>query len=109
MTYQPSFEHATIVIALRKMLNTSSHFNVCALDSALEVAGIKITKEQRAPFHALHCVDYAEMPPGFKEQLANRILVLFSLPPDFKLDIEPKQIAEPRRGWLRLLGGVREA
>jgi hypothetical protein len=69
----------------------------------METAGIKITSEQKAPFRALHCIHYADMPPGFKQQLAERVLALFSLPPDFKIDIEPAQITEPKRGLIQRL------
>lgn len=85
------------------MFNTKAYFDVCSLDAALETAGIKITSEQKAPFRALHCISYANMPPGFKEQLAGRVMELFSLPPDFKIDISPAQIAEPKRGLIQRL------
>lgn len=99
----PSFEHAAIVIALREMFNTKTYFDITALDAMLDVAGIKIPLEQRAAFRVVHCIHYANMPTGFKEQLAARVVALFSLPPDFKIEIEPAQIAEPKRGLIQRL------
>lgn len=98
-----SFEHVALVVALRDMFNRKAHFSICALDNALKLAGIKISEEVRAPFHALHCVDYADMPPGFKEQLAERTLALFGLPADYKLEITPSQISAPKARWWNLL------
>lgn len=100
---EASFEHAAIVIALRHMFNTKTYFDVCSLDAALQTAAIHITDEQKAPFRALHCIHYANMPPGFKEQLAARVLELFVLPPDFKIDVQPAQIVEPKRGLIQRL------
>lgn len=98
MNTDTSFEHAAIAIAVRHIFNTKRYFDICTLDAALDTARINLTREQKAPFRALHCIDYASMPSGFKEQLASRVLELFSLPPDFKIEIEPAQIAEPKRG-----------
>lgn len=98
-----SFEHAAIVIAIRHIFNTKSYFDICALDAALETTGITVPRDQKAVFRSLHCINYSDMPSGFKEQLAARVVALFSLPPDFRIDIEPAQIAEPKLGLLQRL------
>lgn len=90
-----------VAVALTQMFNRANYFNICTLDSALEAAGIVAPHAQYAPLRVLHCVYYADMPPGFKKDLAERVMALFSLPADFKIAIEAEQIAPNR--WLKLL------
>ena len=54
--------------ALRKMFK-QGHFSICTVDSCLEVLGIARGGETYRQLHALHCVDYADMP----RELADRI------------------------------------
>jgi len=101
MNQSPSFEQMALMIALKDLFNTQSYFCVVDLRKCLDLAGISISKETFAPFDALHCVHYADMPHGFKEELANRVLALFQLPPEFKLDAELKLNTSR---WKRLIG-----
>lgn len=109
-----NFERDALIIALAKMFNHAGHFSICDLEACLELAGIKVPRETLAPFRALHCVHYADMPPGFKKQLAEECLRLFDLPPDFVIRVEElysktrvvgeSPVPESKRSFFRLLG-----
>jgi hypothetical protein len=90
-----SFSAAALTISLREMFNTSKHFNVCTFDNLLTMAGITLRAEEYAPFRALHCVNYANMPSGFKEQLARQCIEVLSRAPDYKIEFEFKVSAKP--------------
>jgi|SRR5688572_5671144 len=97
----PTFEQMALMVALKKLFNTQHHFCIVDLRRCLDLAGISVPKDRMAAFEALHCVDYSAMPDGFKEELANRVLALFQLPPEFKLDAD---IAVKQQGWKKLIG-----
>lgn len=83
-----NFEQMALLIALRKLLQQQRHFSICEFDTCLALAGISISAEERRPFNAIHCVDYADMPTEFKKELFERIVVIFKRQPDFAIDIE---------------------
>lgn len=86
---------AIIAVALRKLFNTQKHFCVCDFDKILELAGVAVTRAERAPFAALHCVDYVDMPHGLKEQLAREMVAILQRPPDFKLEFTVCSVQAP--------------
>jgi hypothetical protein len=57
--------------ALRKLFS-DKHFSICAVDRICEVLGCSRGGDAYRQLHALHCVDYADMP----RELAERIPAL---------------------------------
>jgi hypothetical protein len=48
--------------ALKKMLK-SGHFSICTIDDILKLTGSVPRGQDYNLLHALHCVDYKDMPP----------------------------------------------
>lgn len=82
------FRALALETLLLKMFNTKRHFCVCDFDTLLQLGGIEISRDERAPFAALHCVDYADMPKGLKEKLATEVVTILRRTPAWKLEVK---------------------
>lgn len=78
------FQKQAVILALKKMFN-GSHFSICTIDTCLKVTGAVPPKADYDALHALHCVDWADMPREFRDQVFVKTLELFSHS-DFPLD-----------------------
>lgn len=56
------------MVALNELF-TKKHFNICALDSVLEVMNGTDRSEAYKLLRTLHCVDYSAMPPELRERI----------------------------------------
>lgn len=77
LDHLPPFRRRSVALALYRML-TGRRFDICTVRDALAVAGLH---PERAAFEAIrlhHGTPYAEMPPGFRAELANHTLGLFA-------------------------------
>lgn len=71
---QPSFEHAVLEQALKKLFG-DSHFSICTLDKIGELIGVNPKAHGNYRFlHALHCVDYSSMSDAIKNQLQHKVM-----------------------------------
>ena len=60
-------KRATVLAALNDMVKRG-HFNVCTLDKCAEILGIQLKgSEPYKLLSALHCVDFAGMPPNVRK------------------------------------------
>lgn len=89
------FNATALTLALKTMFNKEKHFSICAFDRLAELAGVTVPNSERVALNALHCVSYADMPHGFKEQLAHKVVALLTAAPDYKLEIEIKSVQAP--------------
>lgn len=58
------------VLAATTALNAmfaGKHFNICVIDRAAKVLGVKVHQESYDVLHALHCIDWHEMPADLRE------------------------------------------
>ena len=94
-------KHATVLAALNDMVRRG-HFNVCTLDRCADILGLQLKgSEQYKLLSALHCVDFAAMPPNVRTALPGWIrecLNLESVAP-FEAAINPS----PRKTLLHRL------
>lgn len=59
--------------SLQKMFQ-GSHFSICTLDSCCKICGIVIQKERYDVYSALHCVNWNEMLPDFRQTIIAMIM-----------------------------------
>ena len=91
MTNQ-QFADTALVIATKRLFNTSKHFCIIDFDRLCELAGVKPTREERSTLAALHCVNYVDMPSGFKEQLVLRVLSILQRTPEWTLEFSINRV-----------------
>ena len=71
------FEKQACAIALKKMFQ-GRYFDICTVDNLLKITGAIPPKADYNALHALHCVDWSDMPAGFREQVFVKTLELFT-------------------------------
>jgi hypothetical protein len=71
------FEKQAVVIALKKMFQ-GSYFDICAVDSCLKITGSIAPTADYNALRALHCVNWSDMPAGFRDQVFVKTLELFT-------------------------------
>jgi hypothetical protein len=54
--------------SLQKMFN-GSHFSVCTINSCKGMCGIVIQQERMNVYDAIHCVNWSDMLPEFRQQI----------------------------------------
>ncbi|EYS89548.1 hypothetical protein CF68_33275 [Cupriavidus sp. SK-4] len=113
-----ALEKQVIEAALRKMF-AQGHFSICTVDSCLGLLNIPKGGKTYQLLHALHCVDFSDMDRELAHAVPSMIGELFqgisfdvpalmsrvqaAAAPVVAEVVEPA--GEPRRGFLRLLGG----
>ena len=69
----PEVKQLVVSTALNKLF-TSSHFSICTIDRVLEVLDRKgLRSPAYAQLHALHCVDYQDMPEELRTVLPHLV------------------------------------
>lgn len=58
-----------VMVALRKALQESKHFSICAIDAAITALAVVPDKEAYDTLRVLHCVDYMSMPRQLREAI----------------------------------------
>jgi hypothetical protein len=74
--FDPNLEALKIAI---KKLFTDSHFSICTIDKLLEMRLIIPNKENYKIMSSVHCVDYKEMSPEFRQWLFNSVVEMFDV------------------------------
>ena len=69
--------------SLQSMLN-GGHFNICAIKECAEMAGIIINSDRLLIYKTVHCMDWSEMTPEYRQVLVSMVL------DDFKIVLAPK-------------------
>lgn len=101
------------VLAATTALNAmfaGKHFNICVIDLAAKLLGVKVHQDSYDVLHALHCIDWHEMPadlreavPGLVEQALVQGGVAFRFQTPMKAHQAPGSLIEmdqPRRRTL---------
>jgi hypothetical protein len=70
---QHDLRRATVVTALADMVK-KGHFSICTIDSCADILGVQSRgSEPYRILRALHCIDFAAMPPIVREALPGLI------------------------------------
>ncbi len=64
----------TVAHALQKMFKTDNHFSVCAIRSCIDVAQIHISEERMSIYSSIHCMNWSEMLPDYRQMITAMIL-----------------------------------
>ena len=72
-----AFKQRAIQLSLKKMFN-GPYFNICTIDTCLSVAGAIPPKEIYDALATLHCMDWSEMEPKFRNEVFIQTLELFT-------------------------------
>lgn len=65
---------ATVAHSLQKMLKTESHFSVCTIEKCAAICQICIAKERMQVYNAIHCVNWNEMLPDYRQLIVAMVL-----------------------------------
>ena len=64
----------TVAHALQRMLKSERHFSVCTVRDCAAVCQICIPEERMEIYRAVHCMDYSEMLPDYRQMLVAMLL-----------------------------------
>jgi len=67
------FKRGCADVALQKLFK-SKHFSICTLDDVIKLTNAKPPSDVMDALHALHCVDYGDMPAELQQEVAIRSL-----------------------------------
>jgi len=65
---------ATVAHALNKMIQADRHFSICCIDACMKVCNICISKERYDVYYALHCMNWNEMLPDYRQMIVAMVL-----------------------------------
>jgi hypothetical protein len=63
-------------LALKKMFQ-GNHFSICTIDSCLKLTGAIPNKEVYKIMSTIHCVDFKEMEPDFRQWIFEQSILMF--------------------------------
>jgi hypothetical protein len=90
------FKQAAVEQALRELFE-GCHFSICSLDNIGKILGVNPSQHpDYNAVRAFHCVDYADMKPGVKHELQQRVIAM--LMPDQVINYELLSRALTREG-----------
>jgi hypothetical protein len=59
---------------LRKMLRTDTYFNVCTIQDCAKVGQVCIAKERMNVYSAIHCMNWYDMLPDYRQMIVAMVL-----------------------------------
>lgn len=100
LEFDPNLE--ALKIALKNLFKRTS-FSICTIDDLLKMRQIVPDREAYRIMHAVHCVDYKEMSPDFRQYLFNSVINMFDVD-STEFDFEVIERMQPKRKIFNLLG-----
>ena len=73
------FKRQAIILSLRDMFK-GRHFSICTIDKCIKILGIIPPQSDMDTLSALHCINWSEMTPEFREQVMERVLAVMTHP-----------------------------
>lgn len=64
----------TVAHSLHRMLQVNNHFDVCTIRNCAEVCQIVIPKERMSVYSAIHCINWNEMLPDYRQVIIAMVL-----------------------------------
>ncbi len=89
MAMSDGFHMAAMMVALDKVFKKDDRFDVCTVRECFEMGGVDCPSEDMNAFRILHCVKYADMPQGMRDELFNRVLTVIQTGSRFSFDTQP--------------------
>ena len=77
----------TVAHALQKMIK-GSHLSICTVDRISSVCGVIIPAERRNVYSSIHCMNWNEMTPEYRQEIVAMLL------DDFRSVLMPEEITE---------------
>ena len=96
--------HLSVLTALNKMMS-SSHFDICTVDSAAKALGTIPCGQAYKILRPLHCVHWQDMPRELRDAVPKLIERCLQVPAyQFQItEVTPEQAARIQSGTLKLL------
>jgi hypothetical protein len=69
-----SVKRSTVAHSLQKMMKPNSHFSVCTIRDCESITGTPISGERMKIYQAIHCVNWNDMDPDFRQQIVAMVL-----------------------------------
>lgn len=103
------FKRETVAVALRELFE-QGFFSICDFNKIAKLIGVHVDEETQKHLDALHCVHYSKMRPGFRRELAERVVKALDCDgiPEVRVTATGVEVVErPRLGFVRriLTGG----
>lgn len=90
------FKRQTIILSLRDMFK-GSHFSICTIDKCIKILGIVPPQSDMDTLSALHCINWSEMAPDFRERVMEKVLAIMTHPGFDLSRIDILEIPEPKK------------
>jgi hypothetical protein len=89
-----------VLVALKKLFDAKSYFDVCQVDALLVVTRGRMSDYTRNELRLVHCVHYKDMPDGMREHLAQVVVAALKTGmPDLefsiKVPVQPVVVHDP--------------
>lgn len=72
VSQMPETQQLVLRTATRKLFD-QRYFDICAVDSLMKLVGTQARPQAYTQLRALHCVDYADMPPDLRERIPHLV------------------------------------
>ncbi len=104
-TTEPTdFVGRAATIGLRQMFRPQGYFDICTVRKVAQALGRVIPRHEEFSLSLLHCVSWADMPPGMRQEVLDRTMAALGYP---AVDLEVlEQIAKPRSRVARIIGRI---
>ena len=60
--------------ALQQMLKADRHFSVCTITNCIDVCQVVVPSERMAIYRSIHCINWSDMQPDFRQMVIAMIL-----------------------------------
>ncbi|MFA6064048.1 MAG: hypothetical protein WC736_15775 [Gallionella sp.] len=98
-----AFHKQAALLGLKKMFE-GKHFSICVVKEALVILGGHLSDKDEAAMRALHCIDFADMPPDLRKMLFTKVMEVLSGEPLFNTELLSAAMdGEHASGFRRLL------
>ncbi len=64
----------TVAHALHKMFRAEKHFSICVVENCAKTCQVVISKERLDIYSSIHCVDWSEMTPEYRQMICAMVL-----------------------------------
>lgn len=102
-----TIQEAIAMTALNNLFK-KGHFDICTIDAVAKVLGVHPTRHEYVMLHALHCIDYKDMPKEVYEALPAMVKTCLSMNDIYEFDhVRPTKIlVSPFQRVMKAIGGT---
>lgn len=77
-----NLERLAATQALKKLLDTTTHFSICTLDELIKLLQVTPDAKDYRALHLLHCVKWRDMSPELRQEAQEAIMRIVSADQD---------------------------